>query len=105
MTWIETTSLTFTARHEDADTTYAEDLLDRLEDLSLKLEDRFEVVPGDITVMSPGTTSKRSSSFRLRSSSRSSRLSAYAVSPSSCLAVKVREVVSIQVIRLSVWPG
>ncbi len=51
MTWIETTSLTFTARHEDGDTSYAEELLDRLEDLSLKLEDRFEVVPGDITVV------------------------------------------------------
>ena len=51
MTWIETTSLTFTARHEDGDRSYAEDLLDRLEDLSLKLEDRFEVVPGDIGVV------------------------------------------------------
>ena len=43
MTWIETTSLTFTARHEEGDRSYAEELLDRLEDLSLKLEDRFEV--------------------------------------------------------------
>ena len=51
MTWIETTSLTFTARHEDADRSYAEDLLDRLEDLSLKLEDRFEVVPGDVAIV------------------------------------------------------
>ena len=51
MTWIETTSLTFTARHEDGDRSYAEDLLDRLEDLSLKLEDRFEVVPGDISIV------------------------------------------------------
>lgn len=51
MTWIETTSLTFLARHEDADTKYAEELLDRLEDLSLKLEDRFEIVPGEITVV------------------------------------------------------
>ncbi|MBK5231880.1 MAG: hypothetical protein JJE13_02710 [Thermoleophilia bacterium] len=51
MTWIETTSLTFAARHEDGDTSYAEELLDRLEDLSLKLEDRFEVVPSQITVV------------------------------------------------------
>ena len=51
MTWIETTSLTFVARHEDADRSYAEDLLDRLEDLSLKLEDRFEVVPSGIGVV------------------------------------------------------
>ncbi|MBK8294861.1 MAG: hypothetical protein IPK93_08900 [Solirubrobacterales bacterium] len=51
MTWIETTSLTFTARHEDGDTSYAEEVLDRLEDLSLKLEDRFEVVPSQVTVI------------------------------------------------------
>ncbi len=51
MTWIETTSLTFTARHEEGDRSYAEELLDRLEDLSLKLEDRFEVVPGDISIV------------------------------------------------------
>jgi hypothetical protein len=51
MTWTETTSLTFSARHEDSDTSYAEELLDRLEDLSLRLEDRFEVAPGDITVV------------------------------------------------------
>ncbi len=51
MTWIETNSLTFSARHEDGDTGYAEELLDRLEDLSLKLEDRFEVAPHDITIV------------------------------------------------------
>ncbi|MGK2931282.1 MAG: hypothetical protein ACSLFD_00660 [Solirubrobacterales bacterium] len=51
MTWIETPSLTFTARHEDGDTSYAEEVLDRLEDLSLRLEDRFEVVPSQITVV------------------------------------------------------
>lgn len=51
MTWIETTSLTFSARHEDGDAAYSEGLLDRLESLSLKLEDRFEVVPTGITVV------------------------------------------------------
>lgn len=51
MTWIETTSLTFAARHEDADTSYAEELLDRLEDLSVRLEDRFETVPGEIAIV------------------------------------------------------
>ena len=51
MTWIETTSLTFSARHEDGDTGYAEKLLDRLEDLSLRLEDRFEVAPEDVSVV------------------------------------------------------
>jgi hypothetical protein len=51
MTWTETTSLTFSARHEDSDTGYAEELLDRLEDLSLRLEDRFDHAPGDITIV------------------------------------------------------
>lgn len=51
MTWIETTSLTFSARHEDSDRSYAEELVDRLEDLSLKLEDRFEIVPSGVTVI------------------------------------------------------
>jgi hypothetical protein len=51
MTWTETTSLTFSARHEESDTGYAEELLDRLEDLSLRLEDRFEVAPDDISIV------------------------------------------------------
>jgi len=51
VTWIETTSLTFSARHEDADTGYAEELLDRLEELSLRMEDRFEAVPADLVVI------------------------------------------------------
>ncbi|MCO5315945.1 MAG: hypothetical protein M9938_07275 [Solirubrobacterales bacterium] len=51
MTWTETTSLTFSARHDDADRSFAEEVVDRLEDLSLKLEDRFEWVPGGITVV------------------------------------------------------
>jgi hypothetical protein len=51
MTWIETTSLTFSARHEESDTAYAEELLDRLEDLSLRLEDRFEIVPGGTSIV------------------------------------------------------
>ena len=51
MTWIETTSLTFSARHEDSDRSYAESLLDRLEELSLRLEDRFETVPGEVTII------------------------------------------------------
>ena len=51
MTWIETTSLSFVARHEDGDTAFAEELLDRLEDIRLKLEERFEAVPGDVGVV------------------------------------------------------
>ena len=51
MTWIETTSLTFSARHEEDDRSYAEELIDRLEDLSLRLEERFEIVPSGVTVI------------------------------------------------------
>ena len=51
MAWVETTSLTFTARHDDGDTDYAEELLDRLEALSLRLEERFDLVPTGITVV------------------------------------------------------
>lgn len=51
MAWVETDSLSFTARHEDADTGYSHRLLDRLEDLRLRLEDRFDDVPGDVTVV------------------------------------------------------
>jgi len=51
MAWTETTSLTFSARHDDADSTYSETVLDDLESLSLRLEDRFETVPGGITVV------------------------------------------------------
>ena len=45
MAWTETTSLTFSARHDEADASYSEGILDGLESLSLKLEDRFEKVP------------------------------------------------------------
>ena len=51
MTWVETESLSFTARHDTGDTAYAQRTLDRLEDLRLRLEDSFERVPGDVTVV------------------------------------------------------
>jgi hypothetical protein len=51
MAWIETDSLSFTARHDDADTGCAQRILDRLEDLRLRLEERFDEVPGDVTVV------------------------------------------------------
>jgi hypothetical protein len=51
VTWIETESLSFTARHDDADTTCAQRILDRLEEQRLRLEDRFEQVPGDVTIV------------------------------------------------------
>lgn len=49
--WVETESLSFTARHEDSDDESAQRTLDALEDLRLKLEDRFDKAPGDITVV------------------------------------------------------
>jgi hypothetical protein len=57
VTWVETESLSFTARHDSSDTSSAQRMLDRLEELRLKLEDNFEEVPGDVSVVlhtSPG---------------------------------------------------
>ncbi len=51
MPWVETESLSFTARHDSADTGFAERTLDRLEELRLRLEDRLELVPGEVTVV------------------------------------------------------
>jgi hypothetical protein len=51
MSWIETESLSFTARHDSDDSTFAERTLDRMENLRLRLEDRFEKVPGEVTVV------------------------------------------------------
>ena len=51
MAWIETESLSFTARHDDADTGCAQRLLDQLEERRLQLEERFKQVPGGITVI------------------------------------------------------
>jgi hypothetical protein len=49
--WVETQSLSFTARHDSGDTAFAERTLDRLEELRLRLEDRFDRVPGAVTVV------------------------------------------------------
>jgi hypothetical protein len=49
--WVETESLSFVARHEEGDEACAERTLDALEDLRLKLEDRFTDAPGGITVV------------------------------------------------------
>jgi hypothetical protein len=51
MAWIETDSLSFTARHDDADLACAHRVLDALEDLRLRLEDRFDYVPGNVTII------------------------------------------------------
>jgi hypothetical protein len=49
--WIETESLSFTARHDDADTGCAQRILDSLEERRLRLEERFDETPGDVTVV------------------------------------------------------
>ena len=51
MPWVETNSLSFTARHDSGDAAFAEGTLDRMEELRLRLEDRFAVVPGEVTVV------------------------------------------------------
>jgi len=51
MAWVETESLSFTARHESDDETSAQRTLDALEDVRLKLEERFDEAPGGITVV------------------------------------------------------
>jgi hypothetical protein len=51
MAWIETESLSFVARHESEDSDCAQRTLDALEDLRLRLEERFDDVPGGITVI------------------------------------------------------
>lgn len=51
MAWVETESLSFVARHETADEDCAQRTLDRLEDLRLRLEERFEQAPGGSTVI------------------------------------------------------
>jgi hypothetical protein len=49
--WVETESLSFTARHESKDEGSAQRILDRLEELRLRLEERFEHVPGGLSVV------------------------------------------------------
>jgi hypothetical protein len=51
MSWVETDSLSFVARHEEADTGCAQRTLDQLESLRLTLEDRFERVPDEVAVV------------------------------------------------------
>src|SRR6188472_4706746 len=51
MAWIETESLSFIARHEAEDTDSAQRTLDALEELRLRLEERFDEAPGGITVI------------------------------------------------------
>ena len=51
MAWTETESLSFTARHDTEDDGAAQRTLDALEDLRLRLEERFDDAPGGITVV------------------------------------------------------
>jgi hypothetical protein len=51
MPWVETDSLSFTARHDSNDAAFADRTLDRLETLRLRLEDRFERMPDEVTVV------------------------------------------------------
>src|SRR5436190_21950920 len=51
MAWIETESLSFVARHEAEDSDSAQRTLDALEDLRLRLEERFDEAPAGITVI------------------------------------------------------
>jgi hypothetical protein len=51
MAWVETESLSFTARHDDGDVACAQRILDSLEELRLRLEERFDEAPGDVTVV------------------------------------------------------
>lgn len=51
MSWTETQSASFTIRHESADADAAMETLDRLEEFRTRLEDLFEVTPGDIAIV------------------------------------------------------
>lgn len=51
MSWVETESLSFVARHDDADTACAQRTLDQLETLRLSLEERFEQAPAEVAVI------------------------------------------------------
>lgn len=51
MPWTETESLSFVARHEEGDEECAERTLDELEDLRLRLEERFEEAPGEVVIV------------------------------------------------------
>jgi hypothetical protein len=51
VSWVETDSLSFTARHEIEDEDCAQRTLDALEDRRLQLEERFDEAPEGITVV------------------------------------------------------
>src|SRR6201986_978998 len=51
MPWVETDSLSFTARHDSNDAAFADRTLDRLETLRPRLEAGFERMPDEVTVV------------------------------------------------------
>lgn len=51
MTWVESESLSFTARHDDAQADEAAAVLDALESFRAKLEELFARTPGDVAVV------------------------------------------------------
>lgn len=51
MSWVETSSLSFLARHEASHADGAQRVLDDLEGFRVELEARFERVPGDVSVV------------------------------------------------------
>ena len=55
MAWVETESLSFTARHETDDEAWAQRTLDRLEDLRLRLHPRLHHPPAGIPGATPPT--------------------------------------------------
>ena len=60
MPWVESHSPSFSARHEERDTDAAAETLARLERFRIRLEERFEVTPGEVSVImhpSPGALS------------------------------------------------
>src|SRR4051794_41856608 len=51
MAWVTTESLSFTARHDEADAAAAQDLLTDLEAFRAELAELFPKTPGDIAVI------------------------------------------------------
>ncbi len=51
MSWVETASLSFVARHEARDADAAQEVLDDLETFRTELEGLFERVPGEVAVV------------------------------------------------------
>ena len=51
MAWVETDSLSFSARHESEDADAAVAILERLEDFRARLDGLFETTPGEVSVV------------------------------------------------------